>query len=254
MFYNQTSRYNISRSEGNFKMADMHYHDSYELYYLEAGSREYFVEDKLFSVAAGEFVLIPPGKFHRTGGEYGMRTLICFTESFLRETFSASAVRELLACFEKLKIVPSQSRQKTCRELLDKLCACTEERAIALHLGLLLRELDACGSAEICGDMVGTIAAYINSNFSSIRSIAQIAEQFYISKFHLCRIFKAGMKMTVVEYLNRVRIKNACNYLKKSSKSVEDIAALCGFQSSAYFCNVFRGYMGMPPTQYRKKS
>ena len=62
--YCTTAQYSIETVSRNFKMPSMHYHDAYELYYLEAGSRDYFVEDKLFSVSAGEFVLIPPGKMH----------------------------------------------------------------------------------------------------------------------------------------------------------------------------------------------
>ena len=42
----------------------------------------YFVEDKYFSVSSGSFVLIPPSTIHRTGGKYGLRTLIGFKESF----------------------------------------------------------------------------------------------------------------------------------------------------------------------------
>ena len=61
-----TADHIIETTSGNHKMPSMHYHASYELYYLEMGSREYFVEDKLFSVAAGNFVLIAQGKLHRT--------------------------------------------------------------------------------------------------------------------------------------------------------------------------------------------
>ena len=55
-----TPEYGIETISRNFKMQSMHYHDSYEIYFLEAGIRTYFVEDKFFSVSAGEVVLIPP--------------------------------------------------------------------------------------------------------------------------------------------------------------------------------------------------
>ena len=52
--YAKTPDHMIHICSSSGKMPSMHYHDSYELYYLAMGSREYFIEDKLFSVAAGD--------------------------------------------------------------------------------------------------------------------------------------------------------------------------------------------------------
>jgi len=248
-----TAEYNISQRSGSEEMPSMHYHDSYELYFLEAGSREYFVEDSLFSVSAGDFVLIAPGMLHRTGGEYGMRTLISFTEDFLLRFFSSEAVKTLLTCFSKLKITPSEQQLPQFRGILQTLFASDNETDFALNLGCLLRLLGKCESTEITGNSINDIVAYINRNFGSISQISQISDQFYISRFHLCRIFKEAMKMTVVDYLTRVRIKNACHYLRCSDKDMNLISQLCGFHDPAYFSNVFKRQMGMTPSQYRKE-
>lgn len=249
----RTAEYKISRKASSEEMPSMHYHDSYELYFLEVGSREYFVDDVLFSVSAGDFVLIAPGMLHRTGGEYGMRTLITFTEDFLLRVFSAEAVKNLLACFGKLKITPSEQQLAQCRSLLQALFDSNNETDFALNVGFLLRLLGKCESTEITGSSINAIVAYINRNYGSIRQISQISDQFYISRFHLCRIFKDAMKMTVVDYLTRVRIKNACHYLRSSDRDMNHIAQLCGFRDPAYFSNVFKRQTGMSPSQYRKE-
>lgn len=254
MFYKDNLDHELTRSEGSGLMPQMHAHDYYELYYLEAGSREYFVEDTIFSVEAGDFVLIAPGKLHRTGGEYGQRVLICFRDSFLTRTFTPAAVRRLLVCFENLKITPPPSRRDAFLAMLGRIEHAADEEEFALQLGVLLQELCACGKTEVSSDPVSAMVAYINANFASIRNISQIADQFYISKFHLCRVFKAAMKMTVIEYLNQVRIRNACRYLRASDKDMGDIALLCGFRDAAYFSNVFRKIAGTTPSAYRKGS
>lgn len=251
MFYKENTDHEITRSEGGGQMPQMHAHDYYELYYLAAGSREYFVEDTIFSVEAGDFVLIAPGKLHRTGGEYGMRILVCFTEDFLLRTFTRTAVSRLLACFENLKLSP---RREDLVSLLEAIETAEDETEFALRLGVLLQVLCHCEKAELSGDPVSAMVAYINANFASIRSISQIAERFYISKFHLCRVFKEAMKITVIDYLNQVRIRNACRYLRSSDKEVGDIALLCGFRDAAYFSNVFKKLTGMSPSAYRKAS
>ena len=239
------------KSRGN-QMPSMHSHDSYELYYLEAGRREYVVEEKLFSVCAGDFVLISPGKLHRTGGEYGTRILIDFYESFLEEFYGPETVKKLLSCFDRIKRVPEGDRQETCKYLMKKLVSETDRTAVALTLGMLLQELSGCGGEELRDDPISPIVTYINRNYAQITAIDQIAAQFYISKFHLCRIFKAAMQITVVDYLNQVRIRNACKFLEADDGDVSDIAARCGFNSPAYFSNVFKHITGKSPTEYRK--
>ena len=253
MFDDPNSQYEITRSEGCYPMPEMHVHPYYELYYLEAGSREYFVEDAIFPVQAGEFVPVAPGKLHRTGGEYGMRTLVCFREEFLLQIFSRSTVARLTACFENRKLVPTEEQRVRLVALLRRMEEVNDEVAFALALGQLLQELGSCAQRSVGGDPVSAMVAYINANFASIRNISQIAERFYISKFHLCRVFKEAMKMTVVEYLNRVRVQNACRYLRSSDKDVAEVALLCGFHDAAYFSNVFKRVMGVTPSVYRRE-
>ena len=109
--FSKTGEYFIETQESSVAMANMHYHDTYEIYYLAVGTREYFIGDKFFSVSAGDFVLIPPQKLHRTGGQYGLRTLIGFDYDFLAKTYSGDALRELLSCFSYLHISPPQELQ-----------------------------------------------------------------------------------------------------------------------------------------------
>lgn len=246
-----TPEFMVNISSGNSAMPSMHYHNSYELYYLQVGNREYFIEDKLFSVSAGDFVLIPPGKMHRTGGEYGERILVDFSMDFLEKVYTKSVCKQLLKCFDHWKHVPSPAQQETCTHLLSKLLNYSNDTEAALVLGMLLLELRNVQQEEIQEDYVSTIVAFINKNYASIDSISDIAQHFFISKYHLCRIFKNAMKMTVIDYLNHIRVKNACQMLIFSNKTVGEISEACGYHSTAYFSSVFKLSTGCSPSEYR---
>ena len=250
--FSPTREFFIKTNSGDFKMPSMHYHASYELYYLEAGSREYFVEDKFFSVSAGSFVLIPPGKLHRTGGDYGLRTLVIFTDGFLRRNFTESAVNQLLSCFSSLQIVPPVQQREEFKRILKMLQNSQGETEFAIYLGVLLNELSKCSAQESADTFVGSVVEYLNKRYSENCSLESIASEFYISKYYLCRVFRKNTGMTVNDYLNQVRIKNACGYLEASDKSIYEIARLCGFQSSAYFSNHFKKVMNISPSEYRR--
>lgn len=235
-------------------MPSMHYHDMYELYYLDAGNREYFIENKLFSVSAGDIVLIPPGKLHRTGGEHGVRTLVNFKREFLEKVYTTQTVDELLTCFDRWLLTPNREQLSACIYQLKKMENSDDEMEKAISLGMLLLELTKCKGREFANDNVSAIIGYINVNYHRIHSIEEIAAQFFISKYHLCRIFKNAMKMTVIEYLNQVKIRQACYLLVNTKKDMNEISRLCGFHSAAYFSKVFRNLMDQRPMEYRKNA
>lgn len=61
------------------------------------------------------------------------------------------------------------------------------------------------------------------------------------------------MKITVVDYLTQIRIKNARQMLSFSDKDIGEVAQLCGFHSAAYFCNLFKRITGESPSEFRKQ-
>ena len=252
--FSETPEYAIETLSRNFKMPSMHYHDAYELYFLEVGTRDYFVEDKFFSVSPGEIVLIKPGKLHRTGGEFCVRTLVHFTECFLAKTFTNQTIAQLLSCFEAVKIAPDASQLESVKLLLMQLHECESETDFSLTLGVLLQLLTKCGKEDIQFGQLGAIVAYINENFAAIQQIDQIAERFYISKFHLCRVFKRTMQVTIVDYLNQVKLRNARSLLEISDDGISEIAEQCGYHSVAYFSSIFKKSMGESPTEYRRRT
>lgn len=251
--YEGTKEYFIETKGGQMYMPDMHYHDSYELYYLDAGSRDYFVDDRFFSVTAGSFVLISPSKFHRTGGSYALRTLVGFSYDFLLKTYTSRALDNLLKCFDEVLITPPENQQKDFKKLMKTLAECKNETDFSLYLGILLKRLSMCKPTVSCDEQISGIITYINNHFAQLHSIEQIADHLHLSKYHLCRIFKNAMGITLVDYLNQIKIKNACNFLESSGKGILEISELCGFNSLAYFSNVFKKITGYSPSGYRQK-
>ena len=94
---------------------------------------------------------------------------------------------------------------------------------------------------------------YIEEHCMEKINLDDLADTFYISKYHLSREYKKTFGITLGNDLTAKRISHAKSLLRFTSDSVEQIAASCGFQNAGYFTKVFRKAENMTPLEYRKK-
>ena len=98
---------------------------------------------------------------------------------------------------------------------------------------------------------INSVTDYIHEHYNEPLSTAALAEHFYMSKSHLCRIFKDATGKTPVRYLNEFRIKKACVLLNGTNERISDIAAKTGFESLYYFDRIFKKQIGVSPLNFK---
>lgn len=263
--YSDTGDFLVKKSSFHKPMLSMHYHASYELYCLVEGEREYFIGDRFFAVQSGDLVLIPPGLLHRTAGKGATRVLVHFTEASLRRFFSPETLRNLLHPHEPLIFRPGQEDRAYLFSVIDRLLHAYESMpengeglstAVFFLFELLFRMSitpNEYVSARYKDQRMEKIVRYVNHNYGRITGLAELAEHFYLSKYHFCRLFSGELGVSPIAYLNMVRIRAACTLLCDPARSVTDVAMQCGFNSSSYFCKVFKEEMKMTPHTYRSQ-
>ena len=96
------------------------------------------------------------------------------------------------------------------------------------------------------------ILDYIHENYNRPLTTADLAEKWYISESHLCKIFKRSVGMTVLEYLNSFRIDKAAMLLQSTDSGISEIAQKVGFDNLNYFDRMFKKYKGMSPQSFRR--
>ena len=104
------------------------------------------------------------------------------------------------------------------------------------------------------GNIMPAVKKYLDTNFSDPEiSLEKIAGEFSYNKNYISAAFKKTFGMGISEYLNIIRINNACVLMEQNYSSVEDIAYLSGYNDSLYFSKVFKKRMGVSPKQHMKK-
>lgn len=69
---------------------------------------------------------------------------------------------------------------------------------------------------------------------------------------YICRMFQKHLNCSPSEYINSIRLKNACNLLRYTNKTIVDIGYDCGFFSTSHFNHLFKKLYGISPSVYRK--
>ena len=80
-----------------------------------------------------------------------------------------------------------------------------------------------------------------------------LEKELHISKYYISHTLSSKLHMGFNDYVNSLRISNACRLLKKSDRSITEISDLVGFNTLRTFNCAFFKQMGMTPSEYRSK-
>ncbi|GAA3407776.1 response regulator [Paenibacillus hodogayensis] len=101
--------------------------------------------------------------------------------------------------------------------------------------------------------MLKNVSAYIEENYmKSELTVKEVAAHFEISSNYFGILFKREAGMSLNQYVTRLRIEKAMEYLKNPTVKVYEAGERVGFEDYAYFSKMFKKYTGVSPSEYRK--
>lgn len=255
-----------SVSSGAWEMLKMHAHNVHELYFLVSGQRRYFIEDTLYDVEAGDLMIIPKTKLHRTltkGNGAHTRYVVYFDDQMvdaLVRRIGAENYEKLLK-FRKLQLPPEIFRQIRAgleqmwaeKQAPDELSHVADTYILENILLLTLRHgVPKSPVVEKNVSKMQEVAHYIHKNLASHISLKDAANMAHMEATYFSKAFKAATGEGFQEYLTKMRLQKAEQLLAHSDLPVSKVAEACGFSAANYFSDVFRHWKGLSPTQYRK--
>lgn len=99
---------------------------------------------------------------------------------------------------------------------------------------------------------VSRAIGYIEDHLNGRLELATIAEALHYSKFHLHRIFRKTVGLTVHEYVQRRQLTEAARLLVFSKKPIMEVALMSGYESRQAFTTVFKSMYKTAPAEFRK--
>ena len=112
----------------------------------------------------------------------------------------------------------------------------------------------SCGVIEMNYiEPVQKILDYVEKNIGEEIRLQNLADMVYISPYHLSRIFKGMIGVTLQEYIRRRRLSESAKVLLSSDIKILEIALSFGFESQEAFSRSFKQYFACNPAKFRKE-
>ena len=96
------------------------------------------------------------------------------------------------------------------------------------------------------------IVSFCTQNFTENLSLSLLEEKLHLNKYYISHLFSGKLGLRFNDYINSLRVSEACRYLLNSDYSITDISEKVGFNTLRTFNRAFIKQMGVPPTEYRK--
>ena len=245
---------------------DYHYHEFCKLLLLVTGRGGYVVDGQRYLLQPGDVVLIGSRSAHRPELEEDSayeRIIIYIDPEFLQQSSTAGC--DLMGLFTGDQGHVLRLRENVRKKVFSQAYSLEKElsgdeygREIlcsAALLGLLVeigrarRQEGSMNPSPVTPEDPRVVEwmAFLDRHLSEDLDMDQLADRFFVSKFHMMRLFKNQTGFTVHTYLMQRRLLAARNLIEKGMRATE-ACYRCGFRSYSSFTRAYSKHFGTTPT------
>lgn len=255
---------------GNFSM-DFHCHDHIEVYLSISGGEHFIIDDRIYDIRPGDMFVNNPFEVHRVTAlqnEPYERYALSFKHALMLPYCTADTdllhyvYRRPSDFSNKISLSDHQFQcftelTKRYEELTDDTYANDVMRKLVfieiLALTAQFYRQPVQIPAEITSaesmDMISLLLEYIGEHLTDRLALDDLAKQIGVSKYHLCKIFKAKTGTTINQYIVTRRIAEAKYFLAKGVP-VTEACYQSGFNDLSHFIRTFHNIVGVSPGKY----
>nr|MBQ8244563.1 helix-turn-helix transcriptional regulator [Oscillospiraceae bacterium] len=102
-------------------------------------------------------------------------------------------------------------------------------------------------------ELFDRILAYVESKIYEPLTIAEICQQFSLSRSSLQLLFKNAVNQSPKKYISDMKLEKSCQMLRENKYTVSEISLKLGYSSIHYFSNAFSQKYHISPSEYAKR-
>lgn len=225
-----------------------------EILYLEEGSLTIEIEGDVYTAYRNDVVCL----LHEEATRVSADQLHCHHTVGVNVLWQFS--RENMAGLRLPTMIPAQYGTETIRRMIDDFIY-RQDFFRASNARFAAKYLDMLGEIDKCvrkatppkrpNETLYTEQAkeYIRQNIFQSISQTAIAEHLGISAGYLCSVFKNTEGITVMKYINKMKLESVKALMKKERIPLYEAAAIYGYSDPNYVSKLYKRMFGHPITQ-----
>lgn len=257
------------KRDSYLKNVELHHHDFFEIYFLVSGDVTYQIESRIFHVMPGDLLLISPRELHQVRIKPEMSPYERYVLWVSPETVArlSSPQADLAAGLDPtrpghgnlLRLNPEdRAAVQALLGALDQETPSNRYGAELLRESLLTQLLVQVNrlalQQSVCPEegasrTVDQVVGYINLHYGEALSLDSLANQFYVSKYHLSHVFQRQMGTSLYRYILKKRLMISRQLMAQGQKPSQ-VFASCGFCDYPGFYRAFKAEYGTSPREF----
>ena len=93
---------------------------------------------------------------------------------------------------------------------------------------------------------------HVENNFARLKTLRQIAQECHVDGAYLCRLFQKFDHETPYQFLMRLKMNLAAEWLQQPGIMVKQVAERAGFADQFHFSRAFKSVFGLSPDAFRR--
>lgn len=261
---------NHKKRDNHFSMPALNVHGTiYGIGYMISGERLIITPDKTVIVRPGTVQFIHKNLYHRT--TYVSEGLyenidMKFTEAVAEQIMSVIGREPFERLFEQISLTLTPEANGQIRRIIDLIeyeWNHYDHYSDTIIEGLTIQFFAAALRGQSVSPNLDSVLKqkqlplinalhYLQHSYAEDPSLNQTADAVHVSAAYLSRLFKAELDTSYSRFLTEVKLTHAMQLLLNTRLPISEIAGLCGYHNSNYFCDAFKKIIGLSPLQYRK--
>jgi len=129
--------------------------------------------------------------------------------------------------------------------LCDSLLAC---------LALTVRDSHApvAGTEQLAFSTYQACRQHLQQHFRRLKTLEEASSECYVNQAYLCRLFRRYDRQSPYQFLLRLKLNQAAQYLHQPGALVKQAAEAAGFEDPFHFSRAFKRIFGLSPDQFRR--
>lgn len=253
----------------------LHSHAFDELVVILKGTARHVVDGQDFPVKAGDVFVVSQNREHQYLDMNGLAlaNILFDPEALQMDRWDIRALPGFHALFSlepafrsqhkfRSRLQLSSPELNTIHELIHSLTLEAERRApgyrvmakgLFMQLTVSLSRAYSSEPTEESLDLlrIGDAIAHIETHYAKRMRLDELAAKSHLSQRHFSRVFQKCIGRSAIEHLLHVRCQKAAELLKRTDRTITEIAFDCGFSDSNYFTRCFHKMTGQTPKRCR---